>query len=185
MTDTPAFTRTAATRELHDLRSALSSHLKEAAETETRLRSEIRAREAVLAMSASGIDHEKVALGRRVVSIYGTYAHGGQDRAGVIADAIKQLATGEPIRPEYGDLWRVTFGTKNYDGWRGQRSDHQYGYGPRHGSVCFSVGLTPEVRKGTPADLTPEQIEAAIYLLTNLERVQAAEAEAAGKARAA
>ena len=98
------------------------------------------------------------------------------------ADAIKQLASGKPVREHYGDLWRVFFGTKNYDQWSGQRCDCEYGCGPRHGSICFRIGLTDAARKRRQADLSADEVEAAIYYLVNLERVQEAERVAVGGA---
>ena len=32
------------------------------------------------------------------------------------------------------------YGIKNYAGFGDQREDHKYGYGPRHGSIVFSIG---------------------------------------------
>ena len=58
------------------------------------------------------------------------------------------------------------------------------GMGPSHGSIIFAVGLTNAARKRPYADLAPAEIEAAIYYLTNLARVQAAEADAKAKAAA-
>ncbi len=182
MTDT---TLTTAARELHELSAALTRHKTDAQAEERRLVEEIRQRQAILSLAASGIDHDKVALAKTIIVVRGSYAKGGTDRASVVVDAVRQLVTGEPIRLYYGDLWKVAFGTKSYDRWDGQRSDHEYGCGPRHGSTIFSVGLMPEVRKMAPTDLTPDQIEAAVYYLTNLERIQTAEAEAKAKAEAA
>jgi hypothetical protein len=170
---------TTAAKELHGLRLDLQKHLDEATKQETFLRGQIQARVNVLESAADGIDHDKVTLAKTVLSIRGTYAKAGEDRKSVISDAVKQLSTGEPARPHYGDLWQYYFGTKSYDRWHGQRSDHPYHMGPGHGSIIFSVELTDRVRKNrTHADLTADEIEAAIYYLMNLERVQAAEQRA-------
>lgn len=175
---------TTAAREKHELQATLKAYLETAATEERRLREEIREREAVLSMSAEGIDHDRVALAKSVV--YATdYEKGGDDRASCIAGAVKQLSTGKPLRPLYGDLWQVCFATKNYDRWRGQRSDHQYGFGPKHGSICFEIGITPDARTRGQADLTPDEIEAAIYYLLNIERIQAAERAAVEMAASA
>lgn len=177
---------TTAARELHELGAALAAHIEQSKREEAALREEIRKRREILDMSASGIDLEKVALAKTILSVSGTYAKGGDERASVKADAIKQLATGIPIREIYGDLWRVAFGTKSYDRWHGQRCDCEYGMGPRHGSLIFQIGLRDSVRKTRKhSDLTPEEIEAAIYFLTNIERIQAAEADAKAAAVAA
>lgn len=174
-----------AAREMHALRKELGSHLDEAKRREAELREQIRQRANVLASSAEGIDVAKIELAKTIVFVRGTYAKGGDDRASVISDAVKQLSTGEPIRAFYGDLWSHYFGTKSYDRWNGQRSDHQYGYGPGHGSTIFAVGLVEAVRNDRkPTDLTPEEIDAAIYYLINLERVQASEQKAREQAAA-
>jgi hypothetical protein len=165
---------TTAAKEYHELCAQLASFLDGAKREEERLREEIRLRNEVLKLSEAGVDFEKVALAETV--LYATsYKHGGNDRASCVADAIKQLSTGTPVRQFYGDLWRVYFGTKNYDRWSGQREDHEYGCGPRHGSTCFQIGLTSETRARDPKTLTPEETEAAIYYLLNLERVQLAQ----------
>lgn len=116
--------------------------------------------------SLEGLDADKVALAETVIYVRGSYAKAGDDRASVLRDAINELATSDG-----GRLWRETFGTKSYDRWYGQRSDHPYGYGPRHGSLIFEIGLTRAVR-ARPQKITPDEIEAAIYYLTHLERIQ-------------
>lgn len=170
---------TTAAREMHELRKELAAHIDASKKREAELRSSINDRSRVLESAADGIDADKVALAKTIISIRGLYANGGDDRKSVISDAVKQLSTGEPVRVHYGDLWHYYFGTKSYDRWYGQRSDHPYHMGPGHGSIIFSVELTDRVRKNlTYADLTPDEIEAAIYYLMNLERVQAAEQRA-------
>lgn len=176
---------TAAVQELHSLSADLTAHLDASKKEEARLREEIRKRRSVLEMSAAGIDFDQVTLAKTILSVRGTYAKGGEDRASVVSDAVKQLATGVPPRVHYGDLWHVYFGTKSYDRWYGQRCDGPYWTGPSHGSIIFAIELRDDVRKNrTHADLTPAEIEACVYYLTNLERVQTAEAEARAKAAA-
>jgi len=177
---------TTAARELHEFGAALAAHIGQSKREEAALREEIRKRREILDMSAAGIDLEKVKLAKTILDILGTYAKGGDDRASVKADAIKQLATGVPVREIYGDLWRVAFGTKSYDRWHGQRCDCEYGMGPRHGSLIFQIGLRGSVRDARKhSDLTADEIEAAIYFITNIERIQAAEADAKAAAVAA
>jgi hypothetical protein len=170
---------TIAAREKFALEAALADHKRDTAKRTAELEREISARSLVLETAAAGLDYEKLALARTIINVRGSFEKAGTDRLSVVRDAVKQLATGEPIRQIYGDLWRCAFGTKDYDGWHGQRCDSDYGCGPRHGHVIFSVGLTADVRKKSHADLTSAEIEAAIYYLTNLERVQAAEKRAA------
>lgn len=175
---------TTAAREYHELLANLAQHRNAALKEEARLVSELAARKTILQMSEDGIDAEKVALAKTI--IFATdYAKGGDDRGGCRSDAIKQLSTGAAVRPVYGDLWRVQFATKSYDRWHGQRSDCEYGCGPRHGSIIFRIGITDAARKRQQADLTAAEVEAAIYYLINLERIQTTEQKAALAVKAA
>lgn len=162
---------------MHELQATLETHTKSAEQETARLREEIRKRNEILKLVECGIDSDKVALAESVIYA-GNYAVGGADRASCVADAVRQLSTGKPISP-YSDLWSSYLGTKNYDRWSGQRSDHSYGCGPRHGWICFEIGLHNEVRNRTPRELTAEEIEAAIYFLLNVERIQKAKQMAA------
>lgn len=138
------------------------------------LRREAAGLQREIQLDGAQLDVAKIALARTVVSVRGEYARAGDEKASVIADAVHQIATGE--KRGYGGLDGEYFGTKNYDRWHGQRSDHEYGYGPGQGSIIFSVGLAADVRRrGGIAALTDEEREAAVYLLTRLEAVQAAE----------
>jgi hypothetical protein len=176
---------TKAAQEMHQIRKDLDAHIEAAKQREAELRGQIRERANILSSAVEGLDLDKVNLAKTVVYVQGSFERGGADRAAVIEDAIKQLATGSPVRQGYGDLWEQYFGTKNYDVWVGQRSDHAYGYGPRHGGICFAVGVIADVRKSRPqATLTPEEVEAAIYYLTNIQRVQEAERKASQQAAA-
>lgn len=119
-----------------------------------------------------GLDAAKIELAEHVIYVSGDYGRAGQDRAGCREEAIQALlAGGGRLRTEY-------CGTKNYDGWRGQGSNHAYGMGPRHGSIVFAIGLQPHARA---RDLGADEIDAAVYYLRNLERIQ----DASRKARAA
>lgn len=179
MTIDPAETSlTQTASEMHSLSAELKAHQEAAATEEKRLRSEITKRQTVLSLASEGIDYQKVAFAKTIIGVMGEYERGGKERASVLSDAIRQLSTGDPIRLHYGDLWCVQFGTKNYDQWSGQRCDCEYGMGPMHGSLVFGVGLLPDIRKRDPKALTPEETEAAIYYLVNLERIQAAEKSA-------
>ena len=171
-----SLTKTA--KALYDAQRRLSEHEAAAKETAAAIRADIRKHSLLMETATEGLDADRLALAKTVIYVRGTYARAGEDRASVVHDAIKQLATGETIRPTYGDLMRVYFGTKNYYRWSGQRSDHEYGYGPKHGYTCFAIGFTENTRKRCQSDLTPDEVEAAVYYLANLERVQSAEQRA-------
>lgn len=160
------------------LQTELKALKEETADRIKALEAQIVACQRFREFSGEGLDQEKIALAQTVVSVFGRYEDGGKDRDSVLSDAIRQFATGAPVRQRYGDLWHVYFGTKNYADWRGQREDHDYGYGPRHGATVFAIRLRDEVRKAPQYNLTAEQIEACIYFLTNLPRVEAAEKRA-------
>ncbi len=127
---------------------------------------------AILKVAEHGMDAAKIQLAETVVYVSDT-EQGGADWSGCITDAVHQLTIGKPLGA-YKNLWKQYFGTKNYDRWTGQRSDHEYGYGPRHGSLVFSVGLSSAVRERDPQQLTPDETEAAIYYLLNIVKIQQA-----------
>ena len=161
--------------ELASLKVQLEVFEKGAQVEVARLRSEIAARQTLLNNIEAGLDSDKIALAQTVLNVRGLYAKAGEDRASVIRDATQWLATGNCAA--YRGLDGADFGTKDYDRWHGQRSDHEWGR-PRHGSIIFQVGLKDRKRV-----LTADEREAAIYYLLNLERAQAA--EQAAKAEAA
>lgn len=121
----------------------------------------VSVREAI-AGKAAGLDWNKVKRGLNVISLRGTYGTGGGDSRSVIDDAMSDLAQsrGSRLKKEY-------FGVKNYDRFFRQRSDHSYGFGPRHGSIVFAVGLA-DVR----SELSDEQIDDAMYVLLNLVKIE-------------
>lgn len=64
-------------------------------------------------------------------------------------------------------LAKEFYGNKNYGSYY-QRCDCQYGYGPRHGSICEEVGLRSEYRG---EELTDEEKDACIYYLKNFKKI--------------
>jgi len=149
---------------------------------------------------AGGMDLEKIARAAQILEIRGTYLLGGQDKRSVIVDAIEWFSTGsvrylENGQPNpYKNLFVRYFGTKNYDGWVGQRSDHEYYMGPRHGSTIFSIGIQKVHRdryeesgnyeKQIPKNYTfaLADIEAVLYYLHNIEKIESAMHIGANKA---
>jgi hypothetical protein len=155
-------------RDMTVMHAELAEHEAAAKKKTADLQQRLAALQTSLNQGAAGLDLDKIALAETV--IYATdYSRGGAERGGAVKDAIKFLATGEPLRTPYGDLRREYFGTKNYAHWSGQRSDHTYGCGPRHGSTCFEVGLRTSARN---RDLTEAERDAAIYYLLNLPAIQ-------------
>lgn len=172
---TPTGTLTLAARELAQFSAELIELKKNYEAESSRLNTAIMNRRAILSVAHHGFDPNKVALAKSVIYVT-DYRQGGADWRGCITDAVNFLATGKgKYTSHYDNLWCCYYGTKNYDRWQGQRSDHEYGYGPRHGSNCFEVGLTSSARSRDPRELTPEETEAAIYYLLNVVAIQDAE----------
>lgn len=132
--------------------------------------------QAVMAASRAGFDVGKISLARSVLAITGKYAKAGADRTACVSEAMRQIAgwtQGHDI-----DLIRRFVGTKAYEHWIGQLSIHDYGYGPRHGSILFSVGLVSAVRERSPFHLSDAERDACLYFLNAIEQIEQAEAEA-------
>lgn len=162
-------------RRAAEIRKMIAGIVRDAEEATGKLRAEIAYLEREIRLEGAMIDVGMVDLARTVVLVRGAYEQAGDDRASVVADAIHQIATGE--KRGYLGLDHELFGTKSYDRWHGQRCDCTPGMGPSHGSLIFQIGLTKQKREnGGVAALTDEEREAALYLLTRLQAVQAAEA---------
>lgn len=129
-------------------------------------------------LQGSVLDLDKIHLAESLLEIRGYFGEGEGEKISVVDDAIKQLATNIAIRPVYSDLWETFFGTKNLRSYRSQRCDCKYGFGPRHGSINFSVGLKSSVRSRKPQTLSDEEREACIYYLTKLESIEKANQQA-------
>lgn len=145
-----------------------------------RLRAEYEQADTAVRIAIGGFDSEKVRRACAVIDVRGEYARAGDERAWAVDTAVKALlAGGAALRTDY-------VGTKNYAHWHGQSITCSYGNGPKHGSVCFSIGLTRGVRERATAPLLTEQeIDDAVFYLRNLERIQEAEREARAAAAAA
>lgn len=135
---------------------ALDAHYKSESD---RIQKAIAQLGAQLDLEKAGIDSDKVQLGLSVIEISPAKELVDTQKA-LIQDAISDLATGAPrLQKEY-------FGLKNYAHWTHQREHHSYGSGPKHGSIVFRVGL-----KSPRTAPSPDQIEAALYVLLNADHV--------------
>jgi hypothetical protein len=106
-------------------------------------------------MVLKGFDIEKVKMAESVLAIYGLKNEYDQSP---VNQAIKDIAQGcETISKMY-------FGVKNYSGYVHQGCNCEYGYGPTHGSIVFSVGL-----KNPKIPLTEEQVECCLYYLNAIK----------------
>lgn len=123
----------------------------------------------------SGLDSAIILHAEHIIYVGGKYARAGEDRAACREQAIQRILAGG------GEMFSEYCGTKSYDRWTGQHSNHSYGMGPRHGTIIFEIGLTRPVRGREVKSLTEDEINACVYYLRNLERIQ----EAAEKAKLA
>lgn len=159
---------------LHAAQQSLKSLDDEYKATRTAIQERIAKIRQTVNESVAGLDSDQIALAETVLCVHGSYASAGADRASALHDAIKELSLNGG-----GKLWEQHFSTKNYDRWHGQRSDHGYGYGPKHGYLIFSIGIPLDIRKRDPQHLSPEEVEAAVYYLTHLSRIQDTKEQAA------
>lgn len=111
-------------------------------------------------LAGSSMTSDQIELARSVVEVGGRIS---ESAGGAFEDALTAVAEGGTR------LLGYYVGAKRYDGFH-QRSDHDYGTGPSHGSIVFSVGLTRDVRLwadqrvGEPLSLA-EREAAVAYLL--------------------
>ncbi len=112
----------------------------------------------------SGLDIEKVQLAEDVLKVVIRDGFGSGDDVSAVNDFIYWLASGEKAKDCIYSPMQAAYGTKNYDGFKHQRCDSKYGFGPRHGIVVFSVGL-----KSREAEPTASERAACIYYLELLK----------------
>lgn len=111
--------------------------------------------------NAESILEIRGSIGIRRTSYGELLQRGLGDDLSVVNDAIRWMA-GSLEYTAWNDLNRNYYGVKNYDRWTRQRTDCEYGMGPSHGSIVFSIGLNREHRgKG----LTEQQRSDCIYYL--------------------
>lgn len=66
----------------------------------------------------------------------------GTARPALIEEAIRRIQADPATAMSYEYL-----GIKNYAGFGDQREDHNYGMGPKHGTIVFEIGRTDAARK--------------------------------------
>lgn len=137
-----------------------------------RAQDQLKAAAEDLAHLQAGTPPDVKLLADHVIAVYGAENMEVEDGPSVIRDAIADLLQGGTKLQHY------YMGTKHYERWPGQREDHKYGYGPRHGTIVFSVGLTKEARERllSGGELNEDEVEAAIQYLTNLRQALSVDA---------
>lgn len=150
--------------DLDHTRVTYSAYVEESNLKRKQLHAEIDKAERLYNLALAGLDMNKINMAESIVEIRGLATFPAGEDISAVEDAIKWFAG--TSTSTYKNLQERYFGTKNYDAWYHQREDHEYCYGPRHGSTVFSVGLSSEYRK---QELTIEQKDAAIYYLEMLK----------------
>lgn len=120
----------------------------------------------------AGLDVGKIKLAKTLMYVAGDYGPAGDDRS-VVKEAIEDVTQGfVKLRTEY-------LATKNYDRFYHQATSHTYGYGPRHGSVVFEIGLHSSTRSRLSSrnTLTEQEREAMLYYLVHIDEIKRIEKE--------
>jgi hypothetical protein len=102
-------------------------------------------------MFLQGIDLEKINVAETVLNVFGLEENFDADRTN---KAIRGLATND------GAIYVKYYGVKDYQGFIHQGCDCEYGYGPTHGQIVFSIGLRNPDHK-----LTEKETECCLYYL--------------------
>lgn len=119
---------------------------------------------------SSGLDLEKIELGKKVLYVYGNPYERCQDTKFDGSNTLAKLAIAD-ILDGCKHLRKEYFGQKRYEGYH-QRSDHPYYCGPSHGSIVEEVGL-----RNREKELSDEEVEAAVYYLTVWQQLPEANKE--------
>lgn len=143
------------------------------------LRSDLAEQERLIGIAEGGvISIEQAQTARQFVSVeWGGRAYDTRTRqhTGPRRDTAEVHQCFREARNEYRAgprfILRHYYGVKSYDRWNSQRSDSEYGYGPKHGSVWFSIGMPDtmrrEIRDGRV--LTDDETIAVVAWLTAVE----------------
>jgi hypothetical protein len=132
--------------------------LRHACEME-RLQTELLSVRAECNMILQNLDVERMRRGEKLIGVTGD--PNTENRKHVVREAIVEISKGG------GRLKEVYLGTKNYAHFIDQPTESAYGFVPKHGHVVFRIGL-----RGPREQLSPNEIEDAIYYLSNLEKLQ-------------
>lgn len=105
-----------------------------------------------LELVEAGLAPEMIETAEKIIFISGDTKMAA---GGALEDAINDVAAG------FDKLRKECIGAKRYDRFH-QRCDVEYGFGPKHGTIVFAVGMTDECRGQS---FTPEEIEACVRYL--------------------
>ena len=150
-------------KELEKVNTA-QKELQENYENELRtLKAQKKELETKLQYETDGIDSNRIDNAKRFIYIEGlkhNYGHG--ETRTCVDDLISDIVNDNyKILKEY-------YGCKDYDRFICQRSDHKYGFGPKHGDIVFSIRATQDFREGkiVPNEKDKNDI---LYMLENVK----------------
>lgn len=134
-----------------------------------KIKSEVKSLEELESIAMNGINIDYVQLAESVMYVNGN-PYGATDEvkrsgyATIASNAICDIASG------CKHLKKQFYGNKEYSGYY-QRTDCEYGMGPRHGSIVDEIGLKGQ---STQRDLTDDEKDACIYYLKNYAKIKEA-----------
>lgn len=118
--------------------------------------------ETKLQYEIDGINVKRIDNAKRFIHIDGLEEFGCGETISCVNELISDIVNDNyKILKEY-------YGCKNYEGFVCQRSDHPYGYGPRHGYIVFCINATQDFRRG---EITPNEKDKndMLYMLENVK----------------
>jgi hypothetical protein len=148
-------------KQLHEAIKHRSALHKEYKEKDEQLQMEITGLNLHINQLKAGLNLETIAAAEKVIYVRGK-ANSAQ-RLISIKEAKDAIITGE-------EKFRSGFkGVKVYASFGEQNCNLEYGYGPKHGTMVFEVGLLIRDRL-----LTDDEAECALYYLENIQAIQEA-----------
>lgn len=171
-----------AQRALRNISSQIRTLTNDYLEEKEKLQKAFKEQQEIIAQTQVGLDMPKINLALETLECRGELREHGRselldNRVRVTEIAITEILKGG------GKLWLEYYGTKDYSGFLDQFFSCRYGLVPSHGYSTFSVGLSRTVRQRKYKALTQTEIEACVYYLTNLPRLQEIEAKLNEKPR--
>lgn len=143
-------------KQLSDLNKQQLSLREEFEQNNKCLNTQIADLERLKNMGLNNFNLTKISIAETILEFGNGFKRKNND---VIKKAINDVVNNfELMRKEY-------FGIKDYSGFVNQEIRCQYGYGPKHGYVVFSIGIKRNVRQ---KEFTDEEKDACIYYLNHL-----------------
>jgi len=136
----------------------------------------------VVRVAEAGFDPEQFVIAREILAIQWPRTAGRNQRISEypltgsrraldsnMRDCLSEARS--ELRVGVKKMLTTYYGIKSYDQWSSQRNDSQYGYGPTHGSIWFSIGMQRQTRAELNQDgkLTDAEVIACVNWLSAIE----------------